>query len=176
MASKKINLLPTNLAAPSDILKIVDNIKRISVTIFIIFFIGVAIGGGLLFFAFKNENEIKTKNQELETNVKSLEQTEQKLVLIRDRIEKIKTVSGNVDAAPNIDKLNKIITSFVADITLESATVDTIKTKFSVLSKSSSSMAEFLKNIVAVADYKKISLTSFTYTPSIGYDISLQIQ
>src|SRR5258708_29120896 len=107
MASKKINLLPTNLAAPSDVLKIVDNIKRISVTIFIIFFIGVAIGGGLLFFAFKNENELKTKNQGLEKNVKSLEQTEKKLVLIRDRIEKVKEVSGILDQPPSINKLNK---------------------------------------------------------------------
>ena len=175
MATRKINLLPTNLAAPSDVLKVVDNIKRITVTVFIIFFLVAAGGAALLFFAFRNNSDLKNKNTELETNISNLQKTEQKLVLIRDRIEKVKTINANSDASTNVDKLNRVILSKPSDISLNSATIDVDKTKFSVISKSSNTMATFLKSVAAVPDFKKISLISFTFTPSVGYDITLEI-
>jgi hypothetical protein len=52
--------------------------------------------------------------------------------------------------------------------------VDVSRTQFSVLSKDSIAMAQFLNLLVTNGSYKKLKLNSFVYSPNRGYLISLE--
>ena len=88
----KINLLPTDLGPASAASKLAKNINKITLAIGILFLVMGAAGAGILIFRSIEIRSLTTKQDQLKANIKSLEATEQKLFLLKDRTQKIKTI------------------------------------------------------------------------------------
>ncbi len=170
-----VNLLPTQLPQDREKLKTAENLKKISLIVGILFAMASVLGIILIIFLSSQVRASLTKQQDLKQKISALEATEQRLFLIKDRIDKIKTVSANKNGADSFILMNKTLSSLPPDVAVDSVEIDTAKAKFSVLGKNSLAMATFLNSLVAGNLYKKLTLTNFLFSPDRGYLITLQI-
>ena len=90
----QINLLPTDLAPRPSVIRVSGIVKRILVVGFIIFILAGAIAAALYLFYSRELSDSKAKVSELKTNIKALEVTETRLILVRDRLEKAGLILG----------------------------------------------------------------------------------
>lgn len=170
----EINLLPIDLSQSRYSVKLAAVIKKISILLGL-FLVFVTLLGIIITPLLSNEvnNSIKRQSA-LKQNIRSLEGTEQKLFLIKDRIEKIKSITSKVSLEDSLNSLNNFLTSLPANASIQSVKMDGTITSFSVLSKDSVGMASFLNSIVTKGLYKNLTLTGFVFTADKGYLITLE--
>ena len=169
-----INLLPIDLSSKRGSAKASENIKKLVIILGGIFSIAVLIS--IIFIVFLkseiNASEVKQKNYK--QNIQSLEGTEQKLFLIKDRIDKIQITKKDADAGAAFAPLNKTLLNLPAGVAVSSIDVSSLGTKFSVTSTNSLDAAKFLNSLVASGIYKQLILTNFTFSPEVGYKVSFE--
>lgn len=171
--ANKINLLPTDLGPASAASKVAKSLNKISLAIGIIFLILGIAGGSILVLRTIEIRNLNAKGDQLKNSIKSLETTEQKFFLLKDRTQKIKTILATKNAYDNASKLNKIITTLPEDVTLDEADIDSAQVHFSVISQSSLSMVLFVSNLISSGNFTQITLKNFAYTQNTGYQITL---
>jgi len=168
-----INLLPKDLLPSAGLIKTAKLLKNLLTLGFGIFTIALV---GLVAFFTLNSISLRSssaRQEELKTSIKALEQTEQGLVLVKDRLAKVKEVLGKDSGAEEIDNLAKVSSLTTAGVDLTEAVVfkDELDTTFNV--SDASLLTSFMAQIIATGTYKRIDLNSFSFNPSVGYLISL---
>ena len=170
-----INLLPTDLSPKSSIAKISQIIKSAS-TVGLILVVASAIGIIVFLvitsFQIKNSN---TQQDQLKANIKSLEQTEQRLVLTKDRLKYAKDVLGKSSAVDSIEDLNLLFSTIPEEVEIREAQISPTKTEISIIVKSSSSLTRMLASILATDYYENIKLTSFAFNINAGYVVGISL-
>ena len=83
-----VNLLPTQLPQDRGKLKIAENLKKISLVTGILFAMASVLGIILIIFLSSEVRTSLTRQQDLKQKISALEATEQRLFLIKDRIDK----------------------------------------------------------------------------------------
>ncbi len=168
-----INLLPIDLSPNRGSVKTSASLKKFTIILSAIFAIVALLGVIYIVLLTTQVNASISKQKNYTQNIQSLEGTEQKLFLIRDRIGKIKIAEANKNAADFYDPLSKTLLNLPSGVTVTSLDVNSIGTKFSVQSKDSLSAASFLNSLVASGKYKNLILTGFVFSPENGYSITL---
>ena len=105
-----INLLPTDLSPKGPVVRIAALVRSVAVISFSLLLIT---GLGISAFFIVNSLQIKnlnSANEELKGSIKSLEVTEQGLVLVRDRLGKVKQVLAQDSGADETAGLSEFIT------------------------------------------------------------------
>ena len=168
-----INLLPKDLSVSAPLVKTAALLRNLITLGFAVFVI-VAIG----FVAFFIINSLSLSNSlrtqaELETSIKSLEQTEQGLVLVKDRLTKINQLQVGESAKEESENLSRIFSQAAQIGTLGEAVLekDKLDTTFSVTS--STALSRLLASVVSAENYQRIELLSFSFNPNSGYLVSL---
>lgn len=171
-----INLLPQDLVARSSIVKISGILGNI-VTFGFAFFIIVAVGMGSLFIinSFRLKNLIQSQDA-LKANIKSLEATETRLVLVRDRVGKVKDVLDQESANNNLVSLDSLTQKIPVGVTLADAELSTKKSEMTFVTKDSLSLSQFMAELISANLYKSLDLTSFSFNPASGYSIGIRGQ
>lgn len=168
-----INLLPIDLSANSTSAKLGGSIKRITIIVSI-FFLVIAISGvGIIILLSRQSQALQANGISLKQQVQSLEATEQKLYLTKDRIQKIQLAESQRTLEKSFDTITKIFASLPPNVSANTIELDSSKNQFSVVSKSSIDMASFLNSLVASGIYKNLTLVNFFFTPDAGYTITL---
>ena len=136
-------------------------------------FFALGIGGYLIYFSSRVNTLVATQDS-LQTQIKSQETTEQKMVLLKDRINKIDTLFKTPSITDNIDKIDLLIKDLPEDSVLSELSLDVKKTDMSILFTNSKSLGDYLTNLKTKAVFKTASLTSFTFNPTAGYTLGLR--
>jgi hypothetical protein len=168
-----INLLPTDLSPKGSIAKISEIIKNSSIVglvLVIVSAIGVIAFLTITSFQIRNSN---TKQDQLKTGIKSLEQTEQRLVLTKDRLKHADEVLGIETAVGAIEDLNLFFSTLPEEVAIREAQIAASKTELSLVAKNSSALTKVLASLIATNYYENIKLTSFAFNTSSGYTISV---
>ncbi len=171
----EINLVPLDLKPSQGGLNTTRSIKKFITIAAVIFLSVTSIGVAVIIFLSNNVNASLAKQTSLTQSINSLESTEQKLFLVKDRINKIETIQTTTDAGESIKILKDIIFNLPNGVTVD--TLDAgggLSTKISVLSKDSLGMASFLNSLVVSGIYKKVVLTNFSFSPQLGFSIVLE--
>ena len=88
----KINLLPIDLSPKSDLARLANIIKKLTIVASAIFLVlGLAAAGFLIVMTFQADNLVK-ENQALTARISAFNQEEQSLVLVKDRVKKAQTI------------------------------------------------------------------------------------
>lgn len=170
-----INLLPTDLSPRSSTVKVADTAKKIAIAIFALIVV-FAIAAIIFFMTISVQiRNLSGKNEQLRASVSSLEETEQRLVLIRDRLKKVEAVQAKDTTSIQLEPLKEILPNFPPTVTLRELSVFSRETEMSFTINSSPDLARVLANIMAGDYYKRIELSSFSFNPSSGYFISLKL-
>ncbi len=171
----KLNLLPQEYAVPSGLNKILKSARALGI-IFLAAFVIFAIGLSAFFFISSLQLRRMTAETEvLKSKIVSQQETEQKIVLLKDRINKIKIVKAMPSALTNLGKLNLILANLSPDSSLSELSIDSKKTEVSVLFRNSVSFANFLKTLKESDDFSQVTLKSFGFNPVNGYLVTVQL-
>lgn len=171
----KINLLPTEFAPTGRAGRFVNILRNVSFLALVLFLI--LISGALAVYII-NSVQLSSSKQKLEglkDSLKSLEATEQRLVLVKDRLTKAKVILGQEEAGREVEKLNTLVSTFASDMTITDSEISPGKTQLTLLSRSSTSLAQFLGTLPALNLYKKIEMVSLSFNPANGYLVSLKL-
>jgi hypothetical protein len=168
-----INLLSTDLAPSSGIAKTAKLLRTVLTVAFAIFVISVF---GLVAFFSVNALVLRSssiRQEELKSSIQNFEQTEQGLVLVKDRLVKVKEVTAKENADNEISALSKIFASVPPGVSLAEAVIakDELDTTFVVAD--SGALTQFMAGLIANEDFSRIELLSFSFNPSVGYLVSV---
>jgi hypothetical protein len=170
-----INLLPTNLVAQGPVVKIANTLKKIVIAGFSIFILAVVIIVAYYLINFFTLRSSLAKQEVLKTNIKALGQTEQKVFLIKDRLDKIKIVLGAESADKNLEKLEGFLSLISQNVIISEAQISSKNTEVSIIAKSSSALTSFMGSLMTTEVFKTINLTSFGFNPVNGYFITVEV-
>lgn len=171
----KVNLLPQDLSIPTSLtrtIKIIRAVNVISLAGFILFALGVAVF--LVISSFQLQS-ISAENDQLTSQIKNLQTTEQKLVLLKDRVGKIKLAGGSDTTSPTVGLIGPLLSQLPTNASVNELTLDTKKITTSILFKSSNDVSSFFQKIYSSTSFSLASLTSFGFNPKTGYLVSLSL-
>lgn len=170
---RDINLLPVDLSPSRKVYKLAAVVKRVDMILLAVFLVVLVLGIGLVEYFKSQINSSVARQQVLTTNIQNLQSTEQKVFLIKDRVEKIQTVFNMPDRVAEFENINTVLNNLPDNVSVYSVAIDSSRTEFSVLSQDSLSMARFLDSLVASGYYKNFTLNGFVFSPDRGYLVTL---
>lgn len=171
----KINLLPSEKRVGRElqgILRITRMLGVIALGAFIVFGLGIA-----AFFVFTSIqlNGLNSTNSTLESQITGLETSETQIVLLKDRIGKIKTVQRVPSAIASLNNIIPVITPLSVEASVNELDVSPTKISASVNFRSNSDLSNFLKGLSTSTSFKTITLSSFAFNPASGYLVGVDI-
>ncbi len=170
-----INLLPEELASKTGTNKTVNSIKNSAITMFAIFFL--AFSGAIFYLVILSTQakRVVESNSSLQTTIKSLQEVEQRVVLAKDRLVKVKNILGKKTASDSVEGFELINQFLPSDAIMTEAKLTSNASEISFLISSSSGLVQVLSNILASDYFSIIQMKSFSYTSSMGYVINLEL-
>lgn len=167
----QINLLPEELKPNRYIVRISSKIKKASMLFALVFIVISAIAIGA-YLVLNNRFKVANSRQErLKSELQALQQTQQKLVLLQDRIGKIDKVLSELSINEEVLATEAVlaVSRDVAD--LHEATLTSENATYRMTIDTSSNMTRLFAGLIAEGEYKSIRLEGMTYKPGIGYQI-----
>lgn len=171
----KINLLPPGFGVTGElgkILKVARMLGVIGAALFLIFGLGISIFFIISTITF---NGLKSQTDSLKTQIKALQETEQQMVLLKDRIGKISTALGFPEAIKNLDAIDPFISNLSPSASLNQLEIDPQKIELSLQFRSTADTSAFVKSLSESKDFTSVILTSFGYDPTNGYTVGVNI-
>lgn len=169
-----VNLLPSDLTVPVTVNKLKKNLYNWSVVLGIVLLVGIA---SMTVFFFLRSSELKKTNADistLKTQVSSLEKTEQQLVLVKDRLEKIKRVQDGPSVVSEVQGIREIysnVTSLGGTIGEADIKPDSIELTLSVADRNA--LKSILDFVINNDLFVNINMSSMAFLPNYGYSTSL---
>ncbi|AKM83465.1 hypothetical protein A2422_01160 [Candidatus Woesebacteria bacterium RIFOXYC1_FULL_31_51] len=171
MLARKINLIPTEMAVPAGSLKFVKVLNKLSI-LGVISLILLTISAITLFVFYSIElKKVNSSVASLKNEISSLEKSEQKLILVKDKLGKIAYVKSLDSAENEINRFKKIneIVSVSSDSAFTEVSIGSSKTEVSLISGNSTSLTSILESVANLKDYGKIILSSLGFNPTSGF-------
>lgn len=175
MLNKTINFIPTDMAVPVKSVKLAKTLNKLSIVGVILLILSV-ISAIVLFFFFSSD--LKKTNASVATlknEISSLEKSEQKLILVKDKLEKISYIKSLSSAENDINQfksINEIVLS-ASNSAFTEISVGSSKTEISLSTPDSSSLSLILSSFTNLKDYAKITLSSLGFNSTSGFLSSL---
>lgn len=167
----KLNLLPSDYVVSdsvASVLRIVHPLNLILLGLFLVSGLGMA-----AFFIFSSITikNLNATNNTLKNQIQSQQTAQQQVVLLKDRLTKIKKAFTKPSAVKNLALVDPILARALGTSSIVSLEVDAQKTVVSVNFKTNSSLTDFLANLNSLTTFSSISMNLFRYTPGEGYTV-----
>lgn len=165
----KLNLLPPELAVDKrtgGILKSLRSFNLVLIAIFIIFTIGLSV-----YFVFTSvmlKNKVASVDS-LKGKIRTLQTSEQQIVLLKDRIKKITLAQNKPSAIKNLDLTNPVLSALSGNSQITEMDVDVGKIVFLISFKTTADLTNFFENLSKSTAFKSATLSSFGFNPLTGY-------
>jgi type II secretory pathway pseudopilin PulG len=168
-----INLLPKDLLPNAAALKtatLIKNLITLALAVFVIAVIGLVAYFSLNSLSIRNSNQ---KQDQLKNSIKSLEQTEQSLVLVKDRLTLLGQVNAMESGKEETANLSQIYSLIPAEARMSEAVIDKNKLDTTFIAPDTSTLSRLMASVVSATDYERVELLSFSFNPNVGFLASL---
>jgi len=164
----QVNLLPTEKKAKPQLIKLSRTLKKF-VVVFAAMVLVAVLGFVVLYFvlSFQLRNE-KEELADLKTRVSALQQTEQGLYLLKDRlakIDKIRSEKNVYQDMPEVEEINNMLSD---EVVLEEVEVESGKISLALGLKDSSQVKGIIKKILDTRSYSEVTLSSLDSDANLG--------
>jgi len=166
-----VNLLPKELRPKRYIVKISKVLTNVALIALLVFVISAAVITGVFLVVSDRLSSSQEKHEELTIQIKALQETEQKIVLIKDRLEKVNKMKSKASASEKVDILGDVIKISEGSAIVNSATLSDKKADVLVIVDGSLNLTKFLSDIIISGGFKKIEMLSFGFEKDGGYKI-----
>lgn len=171
----KINLLPKELTPKESFLKLASSLKKIVLIGFVtLIILTVALIGGFIVLSNQLNSAVESQ-KELKAKINAQKSTEQRLVLVKDRLGKIEHVLGTETATDEVESLEKLIAILPDGATLGETNMSPLSTSTKVFVDSSKTLVQFLAILLGSDIYSKVNLKSLTFSYISGYGLQLAL-
>jgi hypothetical protein len=169
----RINLLPADYSLTGPAGQIVKFARPLSVILLLLFLVTTIGMGGFFLLSSMSLRSLTAGNDNLKGQVQAQNAAQQQIVLLKDRIAKIKTVQGIPTATKNLIGFDPLLGLVTGNSLVSELGVDTQKITASIVFKSNSELTNFLRSINSNTLYSSVSLATFNFSPAMGYQVSL---
>lgn len=170
-----INLLPESLAEKRLKGKFWDTIRKIT-PISIIVFIALAVLVGTYLLLLTLQIRSSRNNIEiLKSNLVAVQQTEQGMVFLKDRLKLIEAVLAEKGASEAISNFGTLASLLPPSLILIEVKITGEVTELSYIARASADLATLIRTISEDPNYKKIKVRSFNFNPTSGYLVTLEL-
>lgn len=172
----KLNLLPPELAVDKNlniIIKTVRSLGIISIASFLIFIVG------LVGFFIMSSITLKNLTSDIDVSKNKIiaqEASEQQIILLKDRINKISTIQNLPTSLKNIIAIEPFLANLSPDSLLSELDIDSQKAQLLLNFKSNNDLGTFFRNLSGSEVFKSVVLSSFSLNPATGYSVSINIE
>jgi type II secretory pathway pseudopilin PulG len=169
----KLNLLPSDysLAGPvRQLLKLVRPLNVVLLSLFVVVVLGM---GGFFIFSSLSLQSLTSSNNNLKNQIQTQESAQQQIVLLKDRLSKIKTVEVIPNANKNLSGIDPFLTSLSGGSLISDLDVEPQKTSTSIVFKTNSDLTNFIKSLDSNSVFSTITLGTFSYNVTGGYLVGL---
>jgi len=168
-AQKAINLLPKELGVKSETTKVADILKKITIATIVVFLALGGVAAAYIIVLTTQTNASKARQEALMASIGTLEQTEQRLVLVRDRLAKIQPILDDQETTEGLAVLSNFVSGLPSGVSFVEAEVTADSIEASFTSTSSLALASLLSGVVINESFERVTLNSFSFNPSSGY-------
>lgn len=170
-----INLLPSDLGPKASVLRLAALLKRLTLGALAIFCVFAGLTIAYLVFLNTRIKKVSAENEVLQRSIKALEETEQKLFLVKDRLASIKSLTGAQVLEAGFGDFERILTSGDSGVAFSKISASPGEIGIWGASLTSRPLGDFLEEVLVNPDYKTVNLATFTYNPSAGYTFELGV-
>lgn len=170
----KINLLPKEFKVGAGLgkaLRLIRILGVISLAAFLIF--GMVLGGYLIISSVQL-NSLNSSNDSLKSQLKNLETSESQLVVLKDRLSKIKTAENTPSGLPVYKNFDALVDSLSDSTTLNTVDIGPTKLSSTLVFRSNQDLTNFVEKLTKANTFQNIALTSFSFNPNVGYLLSVE--
>ena len=168
-----INLLPFDLKPKESFLKISKVLKKFSLALFFLTFVALLISIGTILFLLYQVKNSKDKQQELTQNIRSLNQSEQQLIFLKDRIKKYNSVKGIDSTDEESLVLSRLYNILPPDLVISSLEMDVSSLVLELTASNSLTVKNFLDSLRSFEE-EVIVLENLNYKNG-SYTVKLEI-
>lgn len=169
-----INLVPSKNLASGSYIQAALVLKQFTLIGVVLLTIMGVIGVLLMVLFSAQLSTLDQKIAEIKKEISLLQPIEQKLVLLKDRSEKAKSVLTNKNEE-KLANLDTLVLALPSDISLNFGSIDSAKSNVNFESVNSSSFVEFLKTLFGLNLYDRVILETFSFNPETGYLFSVEV-
>lgn len=172
----KVNLLPKEFkigAGAGKMLHLTRMLGVIFLAVFVVF--SVALGGYLIISSLQLNN-LNTGNNSLKTQLKALETSESQLVVLKDRLSKIKAAQSSPSGLKSFEDFEPFIGSLSPSTSFNTLEISSSKIEASIVFKSNADLTNFVEQLSKSDSFNSVSLTSFSFNPAVGYLVSTEFK
>jgi len=170
-----INLLPSDLTPKKAIIKVSKTVKKVSIIGYSAIIVLALIFGGAYILLFNQITKTERSQSDLKNTISSLEQTEQRLILVKDRLAKVDQVMKKPSANLEVDNLEILKSLFPEGFSISEAEITNKGNEMKFRVPSSKALVEFLANLFSSGTYRNIVMMEFEYRKSTGYLLTLKL-
>jgi Tfp pilus assembly protein PilN len=172
---EKLNLLPQNLQISKSLEKILKAIRAFNVIFIVTFAIFCLGAGGFFIYSRLTLGNIQTNNTQLESQIKAQEDSEQKLILLKDRLAKISSIKSTPTSVKNTTNLGSLLVNMSPSTIMNKASVSPTGIEISFAVGSNEDLTALFQNIRSSTMFKLVDLSSFGYAAGAGYAVGLTL-
>lgn len=136
--------------------------------------LAVFVYAGIYLYFFVSTRLVSNTRTNLESQIQSLESTEQKMVLLRDRIEKTGKILATENADTSSSNLISLSTSMPEGVEIQDIKMNTDGFDISVKVDKSELISEFLKLLTSSSEYQKIEMVSMGFSSKDRYFLQVK--
>lgn len=168
------------MTVSSKTLRLVGLINKISTigAVILVFLLAGLIS--TLFYYNLQYKKIVSDTDSLKSKIQTLERSEQKLVLAKDKLSKIAEVKKEGSVSTDFKNIEKVLSqvALTAGSNFTEINVDTDKTEATVLSSNSTALASVMQTLSTISldkkfGYKNIIMSSIGFNASSGFLLNL---
>jgi hypothetical protein len=169
-----INLLPQELKPKAGVLKLSKTLNKLAlVSVGVLLSTTIVLIGSFIFFS-QQSNASVERQENLQSEIRALEQTEQRLILVKDRLSKINKILSSGSVASQIELLKKVLAIMPSEVLLQDLEITDENVRIEVSSGSLSGIGQFFLKILQVQDFRKVNVDGFSFRNISGYVVVLE--
>lgn len=170
-----INLLPKEKEAGKGVSQAQALLKKISITLGVVFLLVIGVLGGFYFFSLNNLNSLKAKYDDVSSKVQSLQSTEASLVFLKDRLQKTQIVLSSRTNEGYLTKQMALLENAPENVVFKESTIDSSASNLEVETASSGTVLTLLTTLLANSDFSSLVIGELSFNISSGYTILFHV-
>lgn len=169
----KLNLLPPEYGTLGQLGKILRVTRALGVIAMVLFFV-FALGVSAFFIISTiTINGLNSDINSLKNRVTAQQTSEQQIVLIKDRVGKIKSILATPDALINLTAVSPYISGLSGSTTLSDLSADSSKVDMTLTFRSNTDLTNFMSQISNDKNFSTVVMPSFAFSSTAGYSVQI---
>lgn len=171
--AQNINLLPVELSRGKEVNALLSKLKVASIIVCTILLLTSMAGLAYVVLTKKSVDEMVVTRDKVKSEVLTLEASERRLVLLKDRLEKIIEFRNADVSAPQLENQKKVMDILPSEVTIVGSRIDAADAKIGLNSPTLAPLTLVTQRLLSEKLVSQLAISNITYNPTTGYQVYL---